>query len=95
MDVNTCKHCFLLKTALIRMQTCVNLNQMLVGWFRVALLHIHESVMEACGAIEIMVACGSLPCLRFLRFSCLAERPRGFAGLLSGCLLLLQSHLAV
>lgn len=45
--------------------------------------------------IEIMVACGSLPCLRFLRFSCLAGRAYGFAELLSGCLLLPQTPLVV
>lgn len=42
-----------------------------------------------------MVACGSLPCGRFLRFSCLAGRASGFAELLSGCLLLLQTPLVV
>lgn len=31
--------------------------------------------------IEIMVACGSLPCVRFSRFSCLAARAGGFAEL--------------
>lgn len=48
-----------------------------------------------CGVIEIMVACGSLPCVRFSRFSCLAGRAAGFAELLSGCLLLLQTPLVV
>lgn len=48
-----------------------------------------------CRVIEIMVACGSLPFGRFLRFSCLAGRASGFAELLSGCLLLLQTPLVV
>lgn len=42
-----------------------------------------------------MVACGSLPCLRFSRFSCLAGRASGFVELLSGCLFLLQTPLVV
>lgn len=48
-----------------------------------------------CRVIEIMAACGSLPCVRFSRFSCLAGRASGFAELLSGCLLLLQTPLVV
>lgn len=35
----------------------------------------------SCGLIEIMVACGSLPCVRFSRFSCLAGRAGGFTEL--------------